>query len=121
MSDKYIVKKESKGSINIAEDVIVSLIASCVSEIDGVAGFANTAGTEIAELVGLKTVPKGIKVQLEDKAVSIDIIITVLYGKNIVSVAKAVQEAVQTMLASAAGIEDAAINVHVSGISFEKR
>ena len=44
MNDNYITCREENGSINISEDVIYSLVREVISEVDGVAGLANTAG-----------------------------------------------------------------------------
>ena len=84
------------------------------------AGLSNTAGAELAELFGLKTVAKGVKVQFVESKIVVDTIITVMYGRNIVSVAKAVQEKVLSVVQSTTGIENAEVNVHVSGVAFEK-
>ena len=92
MGENYITCREENGSINISEDVITSLVRSAISEVDGVAGLSNTAGA----------------------------IITVLYGCNIVGVARSVQEKLMTLVQSTTGIDNAEINVHVSGVAFEK-
>lgn len=120
MEISYITYNTESGSINISEDVVTGVIHSAVKEIEGVAGLANSAGTEFAELLGLKTAAKGIKVQLVDGRIIADIIIMVKYGFNIMDVAKAVQDSVREALVSATGIEDTEINVHISGIAFEK-
>ena len=120
MSDKYITVPQESGSVNISEDVVVSLVQNAVTEVDGVAGFAFTAGNELAELIGLKTLSKGIKVQFEENRIIVDIIITVKYGQNIVQVAQNVQDRVGAVIASTTGIENNEVNVHVSGISFDK-
>ena len=120
MADNYISCREAIGSINISEDVITSLVRSTIMEVEGVSGLSNTAGAEIAERIGLKTVPKGIKVQFTDGVVVVDTIITVSYGSNIVAVAKNVQEKVQSLVVSTTGIEQIQVNVHVAGVAFEK-
>ena len=107
-------------SINISEEVIYSMVRAAITEVDGVAGLSNTAGAELAELFGLKTVAKGVKVQFVESKIVVDTIITVMYGRNIVSVAKAVQEKVLSVVQSTTGIENAEVNVHVSGVAFEK-
>ena len=120
MAENYISCREAIGSINISEDVITSLVRTTVVEVEGVAGLSSTAGAEIAERIGLKTVPKGIKVQFLDGVVVVDTIITVSYGSNIVAVAKNVQEKVQSLVVSTTGIEQVQVNVHVAGVAFEK-
>jgi len=120
MVDNYISCQGEKGSINISEDVIIAVVKNTVNEVDGVAGLAVTAGADLAELLGIKTVSKGIKVQFVNDAIVIDTIILVNYGCNIVNVAKEVQETVKDAVQAATGIENAIVNVHISGVSFEK-
>ena len=120
MGENYITCNGELGSINISEDVISSIVRSAIAEIDGVAGLSNTAGAELAEFIGLKTVSKGVKVQFVDEKIFIDVIINVVYGCNIVNTAKNVQEKLISIVQSTTSIEKADINVHVSGIAFDK-
>lgn len=120
MGENYITCREENGSINISEDVISSMVRTAVTEVEGVAGLSNTAGAEIAELIGIKSLTKGVKVQFVDDKIVVDAIITVAYGSNIVNVARNVQDKVMTAVQAATGIEKAEVNVHVSGIAFEK-
>lgn len=120
MGENYITCGGELGSINISEEVISSIVKSTISEIEGVAGLSNTAGAELAERIGLKTVSKGVKVQFVDDKIIIDLIINVVFGCNIVNTAKSVQEKLISVVQDTTGIEKADINVHVSGISFEK-
>lgn len=120
MGENYITCREANGSINISEDVISSMVRTVISEVEGVAGLANAYGAEIAELIGLKSLSKGVKVQFTDGKIIVDTIINVNYGSNVVSVAKNVQERVLYTVQTATGIENAEVNVHVSGIAFDK-
>ena len=120
MGENYITCHEENGSINISEDVVSSTVRAAIAEVDGVAGLSNTAGAEIAELIGIKTLTKGVKVQFANDKVIVDTIITVAYGSNIVNVARSVQEKVVNTVSAATGIEKAEVNVHVSGIAFDK-
>ena len=120
MGDNYISCKAENGSINISEDVISTMVRTAITEIDGVAGISNTAGAELAELIGIKTVSKGIKVQIVDDTIKVDAVILVRYGCNIVNVAKEVQNSVTEAVQAITGIDMAEVNVHVSGVAFEK-
>lgn len=120
MGDNYITCKAENGSINISEDVISTMVRTAITEIDGVAGISNTAGAELAELIGIKTVSKGIKVQIVDDTIKVDAVILVRYGCNIVNVAKEVQNSVTEAVQAITGIDKAEVNVHVSGVAFEK-
>ena len=120
MGETYISCQTEKGSINISEEVITGVVKSAVSEVEGVAGLSYTAGAELAEPMGFKTVTKGVKVQFIDEKIIVDVIINVMYGCNIVKVAHEVQEKVMSLVQASTGIEQAEVNVHVSGISFDK-
>ena len=104
MGDNYISCKAENGSINISEEVISTMVRTAITEIDGVAGISNTAGAELAELIGIKTVSKGIKVQIVDDTIKVDAIILVRYGCNIVNVAKEVQNSVTEVVQANTGI-----------------
>ena len=118
MALNYISKDCAKGTINISENVISCIIKNAISEVDGIGGLSNTAGAEIAQMVGLKSFTKGVKVDSNDDSISVDVIITVKYGSNIVDVAEEVQNSVLSSLQSMTGIDNIAVNVHVSGIEF---
>lgn len=120
MSETYIENSVENGSIHISEEVIASLVKTAVADIDGVAGISYAAGSEIAELIGIKAFNKGVKLQVEEEDVSIDVIINVRYGYNIVEVAKNVQAAVVNIIQTSLESRNVRVNVHVSGISFEK-
>ncbi len=120
MSENYISYRDENGSINISEDVICSVVRTAAAEVPGVSSLSTTAGADLAEMIGIKSLPKGVKVRFEDNRVITDTIITVSYGSNVVSVAKDVQSAVMNVIQSTTGFDNAEVNVHVSGISFDK-
>ena len=88
MPENYITCQDEKGSINISEDVVAAMVRAAITEVDGVAGIATSAGTELAELLGIKSAAKGIKVQIVDGTMTVDTIITVRYGCSVVAVAR---------------------------------
>lgn len=42
MGENYITCQAEKGSINISEDVLLSMVRAVINEIDGVASIVNT-------------------------------------------------------------------------------
>lgn len=121
MGENYITCQGEKGSIYISEDVLTGMVKAAVSEIDGVAALANNAGADLAELLGIKNPGKGLKVQIEDGKMTVDVIIMVRYGCNVVGVAQQVQDAVTQAVESMAGMGTPVVNVHVSGVAFDKQ
>lgn len=120
MAENYITKVEENGSINISDDVIATMVKLAAKEVDGVAGMAVTAGPAVADLLNKKTAAKGVKVHFEDDGMLIDVVIMIKYGANVVGVAEAVQDAVKTNVQCMTGIDNVTVNVHVSGIVFDK-
>lgn len=119
MSDSYVTNQTEKGNISISEDVIVVMVNAAVSEIEGVAGLTNPTSTDIAEFLGIKNAPKGIRISMENGEVTVDLVILVRYGFGVTVVAKKVQEQVAASVESMTGLK-VRVNVHVTGISFDK-
>ena len=114
---QYVTQVQDNGSVLISEDVIVTIVAHAVEEVEGVVGLNVKPGADIIELIGKKNWGKGLKVTIgEDDALTVDCNITVAYGQSVVSVAGAVQAAVTNALESMAGVKIAAANVNVCGI-----
>ena len=114
---QYVTQVQDNGSVLISEDVIVTIVAHAVEEVEGVVGLNVKPGADIIELIGKKNWGKGLKVTIgEDDALTVDCNITVAYGQSVVSVAGAVQAAVTNALESMAGVKIAAVNVNVCGM-----
>ena len=118
MADNYITTETENGNINISDDVIAVLVGAAITEVDGVTGLANTVGSEILELIGKKTLSKGVKVAIEDGCIVVDILIMVNFGCVVAEVARKVQVSVSNALESMTGLS-CRVNVHVSGVSFK--
>ena len=117
MADTYISRKMDKGTINISEDVVTSLVRSAVVETDGVAELATAVTSEDVEAGARKSI-RGVKVRFKDDVILADTAITVKYGGNILDIAKKVQENALAAIQTSTGFEDASVNVHVAGVAF---
>ena len=114
---QYITQAQDDGNIMISEDVIGTIVAQAVKDVEGVVGLSTKPGADIAELIGRKNWAKGIKVVVdEDNKVSIDCNIIVAYGQNVVTVASAVQVAIYNAVDSMTGIKVSSVNVNICEI-----
>lgn len=122
MADNYIAItcQEEKGSIHISEEVIAVMVTATIAETEGVSGLSNTVGSELAELLGKKGVQKGIKIQFAEDCITVDAVISVRYGCAVTKVAQKVQEQVASAIESMTGL-NTIVNVHVSGVTFDKQ
>ena len=116
-SKQYVTQVQDNGTVLISEDVISTIAIHAIEEVEGVVGLSSKPGADIVELIGKKNWGKGLKITIdEEDALTIDCNITVAYGQSVVSVAKAVQDAVTNALESMAGMTIASVNVNVCGI-----
>lgn len=116
-SKQYITQEQENGNVLISEDVIATIVANAVSEVDGVVGLSVKPGADIADMIGKKNWGKGMKITIgENDELSVDCNVNIGYGQSVVAVAKAVQDAVTAALVSTAGITVAAVNINVCGI-----
>ena len=120
MAENYITCQDEKGNVNISEDVIAVMAAAALAEVDGVAGMANTIGDELADFLGKKNIAKGIKLQLEEDRIIIDVLIMVRFGCNVTAVAGKVQEEIASAVEAMTGMKPT-VNVHVTGVAFDKQ
>jgi len=119
MADNYINTETEKGKINISEDVIAVMVGAAIIEVEGVDGLSNTVGNDILDLIGKKSLAKGVKISFAEDRMVIDVLILVTFGCVITDVAKKVQNAVSNAVEAMTGISPI-VNVHVSGVSFPK-
>ena len=114
---QYVSQIQENGSVLISEDVIATIVANAVKDVEGVVGLSVKPGADIADMIGKKNWGKGMKIVIgEDDSLIVDCNVNVGYGQSVVVVAKAVQDAVTAALESTAGVKVTAVNVNVCGI-----
>lgn len=114
---QYITQVQDNGTVMISEEVITTIAAQSVSEVEGVVSMSVKPGADIVELLGKKNWGKGIRVTIgQEDELHIDCNVVLAYGQSVVTVAAAVQNAVTGAVESMTGVKVAAVNVNVCGI-----
>ena len=117
-SKQYITQVQENGSVQISEDVISTIVAHAVSDVEGVVGLEVKPVADIAELIGKKNWGKGVKVSiLDDDSVKIECNVNVIYGCSVVNVANAAQSAICNAVEAMTGVTIHSVNVNVCGIT----
>lgn len=108
------------GQVKISDDVVIIIAGIATSGVKGV----NTTRTGVAEgisnLFSKNNYSKGIKVEINENTVVLDIFINVEYGYKINEVAREVQAAVKKEIETMTDLQVASVNVHVLNIIQEK-
>lgn len=107
--------KAASGSVKIAEDVISALAIVAAGEVEGVKYLKDQKPKKLS-----KKAKKHIKLSYNGNKLVIDVYIIVKYGFVIPKVASKVQDNVLEAVESMSGINVEAVNVHCTGISFNK-
>ena len=107
--------KAASGSVKIAEDVISALAIVAAAEVDGVKYLNDQKPKKLS-----KKAKKHIKLSYNGNKLVVDVYIIVKYGYIIPRVASKVQSNVLEAVESMSGISVEAVNVHCTGISFNK-
>lgn len=119
-SKEYLVQPQENGNILISQDVVASVAALAVREVEGVYGLSMTAGFDISEILGKKNLRKGIRVVFQEDEIEISCNLIVKMGAAVMTVAKNVQESIANEVASITGIRPARVNVNVCGVAVPK-
>ncbi|MDR1116973.1 MAG: Asp23/Gls24 family envelope stress response protein [Oscillospiraceae bacterium] len=115
----YISNTDSEGTINISEDVVVSIAALATREVEGISGLSAPTGKDLSELLsGKKNMSKGVRINIDGNSVNLDMYVKVKYGVKIPEAAAALQRAVESSIASMTGLEVECLNIYVVGIDF---
>ena len=113
---QYITQVQENGNVMISEDVIETIVAETVAEVEGVQGLVVKPGADIADLIG-KNWGKGMKINIgENNELTISCNVQIVYGNSVIEVAKNAQQAIAAAVENAAGVKVKCINVNVCGI-----
>mgnify|MGYP000904299298 CR=1 FL=1 len=113
-----VAEVETTDTIQISDEVVAVIAGMTVAEVSGVAEMAGGFAGGISEVFsGKKNMAKGIKVEINEKSVVIDVNIIVEYGSRIPDVAFDIQKRIKASVENMTGLNVEQVNVHVQGVS----
>ncbi|SCH11919.1 MULTISPECIES: Asp23/Gls24 family envelope stress response protein [unclassified Romboutsia] len=101
------------GQVKISNDVIATIAGLAALEVEGV----ETITTFTDKLLKNNN---GVKIQIEDEDVNLDIMVLIDYGISIPDIALKIQENVKNTVETMTGLKVSQVNIHIQGISFKK-
>ena len=117
----YMTLSDEQGSIHISEEVIAAIAVGAVREVEGVSGMMGNLGTSVADLVtnkkGAQKNAKGVKIEMAETGLVLDIYLTVAYSHAIPEVAENAQKAVASAVSAMTGCTVETVNIHVGGVT----
>ena len=123
MSEFNILEMEQEGNgqgkVEIAPEVIEVIAGIAASEVEGVAGMRGNFATGVVERLGKKNHGKGVKVELTDLGIKVDVYCLMKFGVSIPSVAGKIQDNIRQALLNMTALDAQEVNIHVVGIQFD--
>ncbi len=118
--NEYLVQTLENGNVLISEEVIASIAALAIREIDGVFGLSISSTIDLRNIINRKNFRKGIRVVIEGENVDINCNLVVKAGETVMDVAKNVQEAILSEVSAMTGIQPRRVNVNICGVAVPK-
>lgn len=106
------------GSISFAPDVVATIASLAASEVKGITSMTGTVVEGFTELLGKKSMTKGVKVEIGKEEAALDVNVGVDYGVKIHEVCQEVQRAVKSAVETMTGLRVVEVNVFVQTINF---
>ena len=114
--NNYLLREDEKvGNIFLADDVIATIAGlAAIRDVKGVSAVGDPAmkGSQ-----NIKKAAKGVKVDIIDGVVTVDLALSIAYGYNIPETCRKVQTKVQSTIENMTGLKVASVNLRVAGLN----
>ncbi|MCI9179848.1 MAG: Asp23/Gls24 family envelope stress response protein [Lachnospiraceae bacterium] len=118
-STHKVYEKDKLGEVQIADEVVAIIAGLAATEVDGVDSMAGNITNELVGKLGMKNLSKGVKVDVTEDHVSVDLSLNLTYGYNIPEVSEAVQDRVKSAIENMTGLSVLDINIKIAGVNME--
>ena len=117
----YVLQDDdSKGVVQIADDVVAMIAGLAATEVKGVAAMAGNITNEVMHKTGKKHLSKGVKVSVHGKRVKISLAIMMEFGYNIPGTCSKVQDRVKSAVENMTGLEVTDVDIRIASVEMRK-
>ncbi len=111
--------KENVGVVQIADDVVAMIASLAATEVEGVSAMAGTITNELMSKVGVKKLTKGVRVDVAEGKVRVNLAVTMEYGYNIPATCHRVQAKVKAAIENMTGLSCTDVNIRIAGVKLK--
>ena len=115
-----LYEKDKIGEVQIADEVVVIIAGLAATEVEGVDSMAGNITNELVGKLGMKNLSKGVKVEVTEEHVSVDLSLNIKYGFSIPEVCEKVQDKVKSAIENMTGLTVLDVNIKIAGVSMEE-
>ena len=109
------------GEVRIADEVVAIIAGRAATEVDGVDSMAGNITNELVGKLGMKNLSKGVKVDVTEEHVSVDLSLNIKYGYNIPDVSERVQDRVKSAIENMTGLTVLDVNIRIAGVNINEQ
>ena len=113
------IKEDNLGEVHVADEVVAIIAGLAATEVEGVASMAGNITNELVSKLGMKNLSKGVKVEVAEKTVSVEVALNISYGYSIPEVSEKVQEKVNSAIETMTGLSVAIVNVRIATVDMK--
>lgn len=113
------IKEDNLGEVHVADEVVAIIAGLAATEVEGVASMAGNITNELVSKLGMKNLSKGVKVEVAEKTVSVEVALNISYGYSIPEVSEKVQEKVKSAIETMTGLSVAIVNVRIATVDMK--
>ena len=115
----FKIKEDNLGQVRIADEVVAIIAGLAATEVEGVASMAGNITNELVSKLGMKNLSKGVKVDVTEDVVDVEVSLNIAYGYSIPEVSEKVQEKVKSAIETMTGLQVSDVNIRIVGIDME--
>ena len=120
-SSHKVYEKDQIGEVQIADEVVAIIAGLAATEVEGVDSLAGNMSNELIGKLGMKNLSKGVKVDVTEAHVSVNVSMNIKYGYSIPSVCEKVQERVKTAIENMTGLTVLDVHIKIAGVNVEEQ
>ncbi len=113
------IKEDTLGEVRIADEVVAIIAGLAATEVEGVASMAGNITNELVSKLGMKNLSKGVKVEVGEESVVVDVALNIGYGYSIPKVSSKVQEKIKTAIETMTGLGVEGVNVRIASVDMK--
>jgi alkaline shock protein (fragment) len=111
-----IERNNSFGDVVIADEVLAIIAGIAATEVEGVHSMDGGWSGQFISKLGIKDLARGVKVQVRDGEVKVDLSLNMEYGYAIPKVSDLVQDKVSASINNMTGLNVSEVNIRISGV-----
>lgn len=111
-----IERNNSFGDVVIADEVLAIIAGIAATEVEGVHSMDGGWSGDFISKLGIKDLARGVKVQVREGEVKVDLSLNMEYGYAIPKVSNLVQDKVSASINNMTGLNVSEVNIRISGV-----